>query len=948
MNTPKETVERRSESAASTDAERALHDSETRHRAILDAALDGIITIDENGIIESMNPAGRRLFGYSEAEVVGRNINMLMPDPYHREHDQYLHNYRTTGQARIIGIGREVVGLRKNGTTFPMELAVIELSLSGRRVFTGTVHDITERKQAEQALRDSEMRHRAILDASLDGVITIDENGTIESINPAGQKLFGYSAREVVGQNVNMLMPQPYRGEHDTYLHNYRTTGRPRIIGVGREVVGLRKDGSTFPMDLAVIELNLSGRRVFTGTVHDITERKEAEHAIKQNEERFRTIADAIPQMMWTTGHDGAADYSNARWHQYTGLSFEQTEGWGWKDAMHPDDAERIIATWSDCLQTGGAYSGECRFKRGADGVYRWFLIRGVAVRDSGGDITRWIGTCTDIDDQKRAQDIEAARMEAETANRAKSEFLANMSHEIRTPMSAILGYADLLLDSDQTDSDRYNAINVIRRNGAHLLTVINDILDLSKIEAGEMNVEKIECSPCQILADVASLMRVRAKERGLKFELKTVGPIPETIQTDPTKLRQILINLIGNAVKFTEAGWVRVVAKLAGSTDSADPGMRFEVIDSGIGMSPEQVANLFHPFVQADTSTTRRFGGTGLGLVISQRLAKMLGGEIIVDSDSGRGSLFAVTIATGPLAAVKMLSDCTEVMVAPSAAPSQSDLRLHGRILLAEDGLDNQALLSGYLRRAGAQVEIAENGRIAYEQVTETLHSDPEPAFDLILMDMQMPELDGYGATAKLRSAGYEGPIIALTAHAMADDRTRCLQAGCTDYLSKPVHRSTLLSTLQRHMIGSSMLESASPLPPVPKSAGPAPDDSDDEVLNEFRPAFVASLPDEAHRILSYLSKQNLEELARAAHQLKGTAGLYRFMEISRSASSVEDSILTGATMDIIAAQVKELVDLLRGVAGPERAKKGKTAGRSKTVTKSSGNSRRRKKDRK
>jgi signal transduction histidine kinase/CheY-like chemotaxis protein len=400
--------------------------------------------------------------------------------------------------------------------------------------------------------------------------------------------------------------------------------------------------------------------------------------------------------------------------------------------------------------------------------------------------------------------ELTRAKEAADAANRAKSEFLANMSHEIRTPMTAILGFADLMLEHEQSTSDRLNSLNTIRHNGAHLLNVINDILDLSKIEAGEMRMERISCSACQIVAEVASTMRVRAKERNLTFEVKLDGTIPQTIQSDPTRLRQILTNLAGNAIKFTETGWVRLAVGLFDPADSANPRLRFDVLDSGIGMTTEQIARLFQPFVQGDSSTTRRFGGTGLGLTISRRLARALGGEITVESAPGQGSRFTLMMPTGSLAGVKLISQISEVIAGRDGAQSPETVPLNYRILLAEDGPDNQILISLFLRGAGAQVTVAENGRIACEKVAQAISAPCDGGFDLILMDMQMPELDGYDATAKLRSLGYAGPIIALTANAMAADRDKCIQAGCTDYLSKPVSRPLLLEAVRRHLLGS------------------------------------------------------------------------------------------------------------------------------------------------
>jgi signal transduction histidine kinase/ActR/RegA family two-component response regulator len=403
---------------------------------------------------------------------------------------------------------------------------------------------------------------------------------------------------------------------------------------------------------------------------------------------------------------------------------------------------------------------------------------------------------------KERTVDLERARRTAEMASGAKSEFVANMSHEIRTPMTAILGYADLLLDPALDAASRIDAIQTIRRNGEHLLGILNDILDLSKIEAGQMTVERIECSPARIVVDAVSLMRGRASERGLVVTVDFEGPIPETIHTDPTRLRQILINLIGNAVKFTHAGRIRVATSMERNAGSSK--LRVDVIDRGIGMTPDQIRDLFSPFTQADTSTTRRFGGTGLGLTISKRLATLLGGAIVAESKPNRGSVFSVTVDTGPLDRVQMLERLTEAELerqepSGSRAPVEDErppLRLAGlRLLLAEDGPDNQLLISYMLRQAGASVEIAENGRIACDMALSAWRG--AAPFDVILMDMQMPEMDGYGASSLLRSEGYPGPIIALTAHAMTADREKCLSAGCNEYMAKPIDRASMIELI-------------------------------------------------------------------------------------------------------------------------------------------------------
>ena len=397
----------------------------------------------------------------------------------------------------------------------------------------------------------------------------------------------------------------------------------------------------------------------------------------------------------------------------------------------------------------------------------------------------------------ERTTELVTARDAAEAASRAKSDFLAKMSHEIRTPMTAILGYADLLREDALSTKDREEHLTTIRRNGEHLLAVINDILDVSKIEAGKMTTERIEASPGEIVADVASLMRARAQEKQVSLTVEYEGPIPAVIKTDPTRLRQILVNIVGNAVKFTEKGSVRLGAMLCRGENGQPDQMRFSVIDSGIGMSREQMDRLFAPFSQGDDSMARRFGGTGLGLTISRSLARLLGGKLWCESEPGKGSKFYVTINAGALDGIAMVSDQTEA-VSSQATEKPKRVELDCRVLLLEDGADNQRLISFLLRKAGATVEIAENGKIGLDRALES-EAAGEP-FDVILTDMQMPVMDGYTATRKLREHGYDRPIIALTAHAMTDDSLKCVDAGCDDFASKPVNRQKLLEMVDRY----------------------------------------------------------------------------------------------------------------------------------------------------
>ena len=412
-------------------------------------------------------------------------------------------------------------------------------------------------------------------------------------------------------------------------------------------------------------------------------------------------------------------------------------------------------------------------------------------------------------------RELEEAWNRAEQANKAKTQFLANMSHEIRTPMTAIMGFAEMMMDPAQPEAERLDCVRTIRRNSQHLLELINDILDLSKIESGKFSIERIPCRPLAVVAEVESLMRVRATPKNIDFSVVYSTEVPETVVTDPTRLRQVLNNLVSNAIKFTEQGSVRLEVSFAGGAAASGGGiLRFEVTDTGIGMTPEQMARLFEPFQQADPSMTRRFGGTGLGLSISKRLVEEMGGSIGVESSPGRGSRFTFQIPTGPLEGVRMIrpdpaaAAADAVGLPPVPVSGVAPGSLAARVLLAEDGPDNQRLISFLLRKAGAEVELAANGREAVERASRA--ADQGRPFDVVLMDIQMPEMDGYEATQTLRSRGYEGVIIALTAHAMLSDQLKCFRSGCNGYATKPIDQRGLINTIRQHLQKRSAAEAS------------------------------------------------------------------------------------------------------------------------------------------
>jgi signal transduction histidine kinase/CheY-like chemotaxis protein/HPt (histidine-containing phosphotransfer) domain-containing protein len=484
------------------------------------------------------------------------------------------------------------------------------------------------------------------------------------------------------------------------------------------------------------------------------------------------------------------------------------------------------------------------------------------------------------------AQDaMSKARAAAEAATVAKSLFLAHMSHEIRTPLTALLGFADLLSVPTLSESDRLNYAMIIRRNGEHLLSVLNDVLDLSRIEAGRLSLEKIAFSPTQILHEVASLMRVRARESGLEFSVALDTPVPARISGDPTRVRQILLNLVGNAIKFTRQGEVAVRVRLDGAS------LVFAVADTGIGIAADQQAVLFQPFQQGDRSMTRRYGGSGLGLSISRALAEALGGVITVESTPGRGSTFRLVLPVEPGGPMVDHLD-----VEPrERLQAHAAVRFSGSVLVAEDGVDNQVLITMLLRGYGLTVAVVADGQTAIERALDAARNGTP--FDLVLMDMQMPVVDGYLATSELRKAGYDKPIVALTAHAMAGERERCLACGCDDYVRKPIERAELVAALARI------------LPAAPDDEGPLHSSyAADPAMQPLIARFVRRLPDRVAALRVESRAPGSEKLSLLLHRLKGAAGGFGYQPISAAAAAVEQLLREGREHALVLRALDQL----------------------------------------
>jgi len=739
--------------------------------------------------------------GYSTDELVGRSpFELTYPEDMAVGRDLLAE----LAQGRLGSAEFEKRYVRKDGSLVWLLVRVTRVpGLGGGSARNLVIHtDITARKEAERALRESEERLRATFENAAVGIAHVGLDGRWLLLNDAVSRITGYSREQLLTRTFGDIT-HPDDLEADWGLVNQILTGEIDRYSMEKRYV--QPDGSIVwaKLTVSVLRDEAGNPRHFISILEDIGARKQAEAALRESEDHFRFMVDSNPQVPWTADPNGHLTDISERWTSITGIPRNEVLGTGWSQVLHPEDQANSVASWHHALATGEPYDVQFRVLRAA-GDYRWFRARAVARRDSEGLIVRWYGSVEDIHVRKEAETrlheivaerthdlwaaneaLTLARDAALAASRSKSQFLANMSHEIRTPMNGVIGTTSLLQRETLTPHAT-ELVRTIASSGRTLLRVIDDILDLSKIEADHLEIVPASVSLEELTTDVVALHNGPAFEKGIALTCESLSGSAPRVMTDPVRLRQVLSNLVSNAVKFTERGEVALTWTWAPTATGLTA--RFTVTDTGIGIPADRLANVFESFTQADGSVQRQYGGTGLGLTISKRLVELMKGVIGVLSEPGTGSTFFVEL---PLE----LAPAGTSDVEPAGRPSSKELAIGLRVLLAEDNEVNVLVATAMLEELGCDVDFASDGLEAIERGTGS-------HYDVILMDVQMPRCDGLQAARKIRDLEAVAkrprvPIVALTANAMAEDREACLAAGMSGFLPKPITFEALRQAL-------------------------------------------------------------------------------------------------------------------------------------------------------
>ncbi|MBE9052638.1 PAS domain S-box protein [Nostocales cyanobacterium LEGE 11386] len=756
----------------------ALRHSEERYKSLISATSQVVWILPPNGLVSDDNPAWREFTGQTWEEFQGWGwLDAIHPD------DRLFTSEAWEKAVKNSTLYQVQHRLRRCDGEYRYMLArgvpILETDGSVRE-WVGIHTDIHDQKQAEITLIERSTLLRSILESTPDFIFVKDLESRYVAVNSNLANFFGKPIDDIIGKDDSELFPPDIArgiidkdrqilttGTIETYEEDV-SYGDTRSIFLSTKTPWLDAEGNT----LGIL-----------GTTRNITERKQAELALQQSEEKFRSLIKAISQIIWTADSEGRVT-NLTDWRAYTGQTDAEMSGFGWLYAIHPEDRQQTHQIWMQAIENKSVYETECRL-RGADGSYQYFQTRGVPILNQDGMIQEWMGICINIHDRKQAEmALTQAKEAAEAASYAKSEFLANMSHELRTPLNGILGYAQILQRSKHLQEQERSRIDVIYQCGSHLLTLINDILDLSKIEA-----QKVELMPTDFhfpafLQGVAEMCRIRAELKGIQFNYQLAAELPIGIRADEKRLRQVLINLLSNAIKFTDTGSVTFTISYA-----LEGKIRFEIRDTGIGIVTEKQQVIFQPFEQAG-DRRRQNEGTGLGLAISQKIVEFMGSTIQVQSEVDVGSIFWFDVnlpTANEWVKTSQADDYGQIIGIKDCRP---------KVLVVDDKWANRSVIANLLDPIGFEIAEAINGQEGWQKVCEF-----QP--DLVITDLLMPKIDGFNLIKRIREseAFKKIVIIVSSASVFETDQHRSLEVGGDEFLPKPIQATDLLQKLQKYL---------------------------------------------------------------------------------------------------------------------------------------------------
>ncbi|MBN1959587.1 MAG: PAS domain S-box protein [Deltaproteobacteria bacterium] len=865
---------------------------------VINGLNEAYIRIDAKGIITTINYVFYEILGYDNAnDLIGQSGAIIWKYP--KQRSKMLAAVKRNGSIKDF----EATAITKSGTT-------LEVSISARLIkdakghevgVEGIVHNISKLKYLEEQLRDSEERYRWLFEADADAILLVDyDSNMIIDANPAAFQLYGYTRKELFEKKYTSLAIKSADIKNDQLIEK-----KPVQL-----CWHCKKDGTVFPVEIAGSYHTYLGCKIFIASIRDVTEQHRVISEKKLNEERLQLVAEAAAMGTYSYDHvSNTGDFSLGLLALH-GLDpngvLPVGENW-MAEAAIAEDQEIVLGALAQARDPNGngVLRAEFRVRR-ADSSIRWLMARGRS-SFAGPPGQRYLetsaGVVMDITERKLVEEsrdrlnrelqeatsrASVMAAEANRANAAKSEFLATMSHEIRTPMNGVIGMLGLLLDTNLSDEQRRYA-EMVRSSADSLMALLNDLLDFSKIEAGKLEIENVDFNIDILINEISQSLIVPAHDKGLKYTCCVDPAIPKIIHADAGRLRQILLNLAGNAIKFTSNGSVSIRANFV-EADGNKVILRFVISDTGIGIPQKMQRLLFKSFTQLDPSHTRKYGGTGLGLAICKRLVQLMGGQIGVESEAGKGATFWFTIKVG-------IGLHPSVYVPSLINESLPKVASNARVLIVEDNYTNQQLALGILRKLGVKAEIASNGN----EALKILESNP---FDLVLMDIQMPDIDGYTVTRRIRNESslvlnHQIPVLALTASVLGGVKEKCLAAGMNDYIAKPITPRIVAEMLAKWLPTEPQAEHDEVIA-FDREAFMKRVLNDEVMAYKIITGFIEDMPQLMQHLYDAINAHDTEQTEFRAHTIKGAAATVGAEGLKIAASKIEQAARNDAMVSI------------------------------------------------